>query len=48
LKQEKEEAIEQHQVAKQEKYDLQTNFTEDRAQIQKEKEQLLVEQVGVK
>jgi flagellar biosynthesis GTPase FlhF len=48
LKQEKEEAIEQRRVAQQEKDDLQVKFAEDRAQIQKEKEQLLTEQMGVK
>jgi hypothetical protein len=43
-----EEALEQCWVAKQEKDDLQVNFGEDRAQIQKDNEQLLVEQIGVK
>jgi hypothetical protein len=38
LKQEKEEALEQHQVAKQEKDDLQEKFAEEREKIQKEKE----------
>jgi hypothetical protein len=48
LKQAKEEAREQCQVAQQEKDDLQAKFAEDRAQIQKEKEQLLAEKIGVK
>jgi chromosome segregation ATPase len=48
LKQAKEEALEQRRVAQQEKDDLQAKFAEDRAQIQKEKEQLLMEQIGVK
>jgi hypothetical protein len=48
LKQAKEEAIEKRRVAQQEKDDLQAKFAEDRAQIQKEKEQLLTEQMGVK
>jgi hypothetical protein len=38
LKQEKEEALEKHLVAQQEKDDLLAKFAEDRAQIQKEKE----------
>jgi len=33
---------------KKEKDDLQAKFAEDKAQIQKEKEQLLPEQIGVK
>jgi hypothetical protein len=48
LKQEKEEALEQRRVAQQEKDDLRAKFEEDREQIQKEKEQLLVEQIGVR
>jgi hypothetical protein len=48
LKKEKQEAIEQRQVAQQEKYGIQAKFAEDRAQIQKEKEQLLANQIGVK
>jgi hypothetical protein len=48
LKQAKEEAIEKRRVAQQEKDDLQVKFAEDRVQIQKEKEQLLMEQIGVK
>ena len=48
LKQTQEEVIEKHWVAQQEKDDLQIKFEEDKAQIQKEKEQLLTEQVGVK
>jgi hypothetical protein len=48
LKQAKEEALEQRRFAQQEKDDLQAKFEEDREQIQKEKEQLLAEQIGVK
>jgi DNA anti-recombination protein RmuC len=48
LKQAKEEALEKHRVAQQEKDDLQAKFEEDREQIQKEKDQLLAEQIGVK
>jgi hypothetical protein len=48
LKQAKEEALEQRWVVQQEKDDLQAKFEEDRAQIQKEKEQFLMEQIGVK
>jgi hypothetical protein len=48
LKQAQEEVIEKCRVAQQEKDDLQAKFAEDRVQIQQEKEQLLVEQVGVK
>jgi hypothetical protein len=48
LKQAKEEALEKCRVAQQEKDDLQAKFAEDKAQIQKEKEQLLAEQIGVK
>jgi hypothetical protein len=43
LKQAQEEVIEQCRVAQQEKDDLQIKFEEDKAQIQKEKEQLLIE-----
>jgi hypothetical protein len=35
-------------VAQQEKDDIQAKFAEDRVQIQKEKEQLLAEKIGVK
>jgi hypothetical protein len=38
LKQAQEEVIEQRQVGQQEKNNLQEKFTEDRAQIQQEKE----------
>jgi chromosome segregation ATPase len=48
LKQAQEEVVEQCRVAQQEKDDLQTKFEEEKAQIQQEKEQLLVEQIGVK
>jgi hypothetical protein len=48
LKQAKEEALEQHWVAKQEKDDLWAKFAEDREQIQKEKEHFLAEKMGVK
>jgi hypothetical protein len=48
LKKAKEESIEKCQVAQQEKDDIQAKFAEDRAQIQKEKEQLLTEKIGVK
>jgi hypothetical protein len=48
LKQAQEEFIEQRRVAQQEKDNLQIKFEEDKAQIQKEKEQLLTEHVGVK
>jgi hypothetical protein len=48
LKKSKEESIEKRQVAQQEKYYIQANFAEDRVQIQKEKEQLLAKQIGVK
>jgi hypothetical protein len=48
LKQAKEEALEKFWISQQEKDDLQVKFALDKAQIQKEKEQLLVEQTGVK
>jgi DNA anti-recombination protein RmuC len=48
LKQAKEESLEQRRVAQQEKDDLRAKFEEDREQIQKEKEQLLAEQIGVR
>jgi hypothetical protein len=40
--------IEKCRVVKQEKVALQTNFEEEKAQIQQEKEKLLVEQLRVK
>jgi hypothetical protein len=43
LKQEQEEVREQLRVAQQEKDDLQINFEEDKAEIQKEIEQLITE-----
>jgi hypothetical protein len=48
LKKAQEEVIEQRKVAQQEKAALQAKFEEEKAQIHHEKEQLLVEQVGVK
>jgi hypothetical protein len=48
LKQAQEEVIEQCRIAQQEKDALQAKFEEERAQIQQEKEKLLVEQVRVK
>jgi hypothetical protein len=48
FKQSKEEALEQRWVVQQVKDDLQVKFAEDRVQIQKEKEQILVEKMGVK
>jgi hypothetical protein len=48
LKQAQEEVIEKHRVAQQEKDALQAKFKEEKVQIQHEKEQLLMEQVGVK
>jgi hypothetical protein len=45
LKKAQEGVIEQHKVAQQEKFSLQTKFKEDRAQIQHEKEQLLAKQL---
>jgi hypothetical protein len=48
LKQGKEEALEQSQVVKQEKDDLRAKFEEDRDQIQREKDQLLKEHIGVR
>ena len=48
MKQAKDEAIEQRPFAQQGKDDLQAKFAEDRVQIQKEKEQLLAEHIGVK
>jgi hypothetical protein len=40
--------VEQCRVAQKEKDDLQSKFEEERAQFKQEKEQLLVEQLGVK
>jgi hypothetical protein len=48
LKQEKEEVLEQLWVVQQEKDDIRVKFEEDREKIQKEKDQLLVEQTVVK
>jgi hypothetical protein len=48
LKQEKEKSIEKRLVMQQEKDDLQAKFAEDRVEIQKDNEQLLTEQMGVK
>jgi hypothetical protein len=48
LKQEKEEALEKLRVVQQEKYDLRVKFEEDKEKIQKEKDQLLVEQFVVR
>jgi hypothetical protein len=45
---ERKRGIEKCQVAQQKKDDIKVKFVEDRAQIQKEKEQLLAEQIGVK
>jgi hypothetical protein len=42
LKQAQEEVIEKRRVAQQEKDELQAKFEEDKAQIQHEKEQLLM------
>jgi hypothetical protein len=47
LKQAQEEIIEQRRAAQQEKDTLQAKFEEDRAKIQKEKEQLLAKQIGI-
>jgi hypothetical protein len=48
LKQAKDETLEKIQVAKQEKYDLQAKFEEDREHIHREKDQLFAEQTAVK
>jgi chromosome segregation ATPase len=48
LKQAKEEALEKCRVVQQEKDDLRAKFEEDREQIQREKDQLLMEQIGVR
>jgi hypothetical protein len=37
--------LEQHQATKQEKISLQENFDEEKAQIQQEKEELLIEKL---
>jgi predicted nuclease with TOPRIM domain len=47
LKKAREEIIEQCQAAQQEKNALQAQFEEDRAKIQKEKEQLLTKKIGI-
>jgi hypothetical protein len=44
LKKEKEEALEKLRVVQQETEDLRAKFEEDKEKIQKEKDQLLVEQ----
>jgi hypothetical protein len=48
LKQVKEESLEKRRVVQQEKDYLQVKIAEDREQIQKEKEQMFVEQMGIK
>jgi hypothetical protein len=48
LKQVQGEIIEQRRVAKQEKVAIQAKFEEEKAQMQKEKDQLLAEQLEVK
>jgi hypothetical protein len=48
LKKEKEEVLEKLQVAQKEKDELRAMFEEDKEKIQKEKDQLLTEQIGVK
>jgi hypothetical protein len=48
LRQEKEEALEKLWVAQQEKDDLRAKFEEDKEKIQKEKDQLLAEQIGIR
>jgi hypothetical protein len=48
LKKEKEEALEKCRVAQQEKYGLRENFEEDRENIQREKDQFLIEKIGVR
>jgi hypothetical protein len=47
LKKAQEDIIEQRQAAQQEKDALQVKFDKDRAKLQKEKEQLLVKQIGI-
>jgi hypothetical protein len=47
LKKAQEEIIEQRRAAQQEKDAIQAKFEEDRAKIQKEKEQLLTKQIGI-
>jgi hypothetical protein len=48
LKKEKEEDLKQIRVAQQDKDDIREKFEENREKIQKEKDQLLTEQMGVK
>jgi len=48
LKQEKEEALDKLQVAQKEKNEIQEKFKQNNAKIQEEKDQLLVEQIGIK
>jgi predicted nucleic acid-binding Zn-ribbon protein len=48
LKQEKEEALEKLRVAQQEKDEIRAKFEEDKEKIQKEKDQLLAEQIVVR
>jgi UTP:GlnB (protein PII) uridylyltransferase len=48
LRQEKEEALEKLRVAQQEKDDLRAKFEVDKEKIQKEKDQLLAEQIGIR
>jgi hypothetical protein len=48
LKQEKEESLEKLRVAQQEKYDIKAKFEEDGEKLQKEKDQMLIEQTVVR
>jgi hypothetical protein len=48
LRQEKEEALEKLWVAQQETDDLRARFEEDKEKIQKEKDQFLAEQIGIR
>jgi hypothetical protein len=48
LKQEKEEVLEKLQLAQKEKYEIRAMYKEDNVKMQKEKDQLLVEQTAVK
>jgi hypothetical protein len=48
LKQAKEEALEQRRVVQQDKYDLREKFKEDTKQIQREKDEQIAEQIGVR
>jgi len=48
LKREKEEALEQLWIAQLEKDDIRMNFEEDREKIQKDKDQLLAKQMGIR